>query len=72
MPIVMAVPAIIEPCTTLLAPRVAALSRAQTRFFAWAPLVNLILVLAAVTRVGSGRRRLEVSGKCYKPDVRHR
>ncbi len=51
MPIVMAVLAIVEPCTTLLAPRVAALPRAQITFFAWAPLINSISVSAAVTRV---------------------
>jgi hypothetical protein len=51
VPNVMAVPARMEPSTTLLAPRVAAVPRTQTMSSALAPLVRMIWVFAAVTKV---------------------
>mgnify|MGYP002809436454 CR=1 FL=1 len=47
----MAVPARIEPSTVLLAPRVAAVPRAQRTFSALAPFFRMKDVSAAVTRV---------------------
>jgi hypothetical protein len=51
VPNVIAVPARMEPSTTLLAPRVAAVPRAQIMFSALAPLIRMTLVSAAVTKV---------------------
>ena len=53
----MAEPARMEPSTTLRAPRVAAVPRAQRTFSALAPFFKMNLVSAAVTSVDPAMKR---------------